>query len=61
MDQMSIKGYWSQKKEKLKIVYPALTDDDLTYHIDNEDEMIEKLQYKIGKPKNELYEMIIRL
>ena len=46
-DQM--KGNWNELKGKLKQKYGDLTDDDLTYTEGKEDEMLGKLQKKLGK------------
>lgn len=51
-------GYWNEKKEKLKRKYNILTDDDLQFHENKEDEMMERLGYKLGKSKEELRRII---
>jgi hypothetical protein len=57
----STKGYWNGKKEKLKILFPFITDKDLTFQLGKEQEMIELLGYKVGKTKQELLNIIIAL
>ncbi len=49
-----IKGNINIVKEKLKQEYAELTDDDFTYQEGKEDEMLGKIQKKIGKTKDEI-------
>lgn len=53
-----VKGNWNQIKGKLKQQYGQLTDDDLTYEEGKEDELIGKLQEKLGKSKEEVKKVI---
>lgn len=57
----TIKGSWKEQKEKLKQKFTNLTDDDLTFEDGKKDEMLESLQYKLGKKKGELYRIIALL
>jgi uncharacterized protein YjbJ (UPF0337 family) len=54
MNSQTIKGHWNELKGKLKQKYADLTDDDLMYVEGKEDEMLGKLQQKLGKTKEEL-------
>ena len=54
-------GYWNQKKEKLKVKFPEITDEDLKYNEGKEKEMIEMLGNKLGKSKQELLYIIVAL
>lgn len=56
-----IRGNWNQIKGKLKQQYAELTDDDLTYERGREDELIGRLQEKLGKTKEEIKKAIDRL
>ncbi|KUO62947.1 general stress protein CsbD [bacterium BRH_c32] len=58
MDTLRIKGKWNQVKGKLKQEYADLTDDDLMYVDGKEDELLGKLQEKIGKSKDKTIELI---
>jgi len=58
---MNVIGFWEEKKEKLKQKYPAITDDDLVYNEGKEKEMIEMLGNKLGKSKEELVTIIVKL
>ncbi|HVX00479.1 MAG TPA: CsbD family protein [Candidatus Babeliaceae bacterium] len=61
MEKLSIKGTWNVLKGKLKQSYADLTDDDLVYEEGKEDELLGRLQQKIGKSKEEIRRMIEQL
>lgn len=52
---------WDVKKGKLKAKFSALTDADLHYEDGKQDEMLGKVQVKIGKTKDELAAIIAAL
>ncbi len=54
MNSTVIKGNWNELKGKLKQKYGNLTDDDLIYSEGKEDEMLGRLQKKLGKSKDEI-------
>ena len=54
-------GYHNNTKEKLKQIYPHLTDEDLYFREGKEKEMMEMLAHKIGKTKEELIQIITTL
>jgi hypothetical protein len=54
-------GYWNMKKEKLKQRYSILQDEDLLFREGKEEEMLEMLGNKLGKTKEELREVILKL
>lgn len=56
-----VKGYWNEKKEKLKQKYTTITDEDLRFSDGKEKEMMEMLGYKLGKTKAELVDIIVSL
>ncbi|HLR25057.1 MAG TPA: CsbD family protein [Fodinibius sp.] len=58
MDKLEIKGNWNQLKGKLKQEYGDLTDDDLQYSEGQEDELIGRLQEKLGKTRDEVVKKI---
>jgi uncharacterized protein YjbJ (UPF0337 family) len=58
MNQLTFKGEWNEVKGKLKQKYAQLTDDDLTYAVGKEDELLGRLQKKLGKQKDELIKLI---
>ena len=51
-------GNWNVIKGELQQKYGQLTDDDLRYTKGKEDELLGRIQRKIGKSKEELKEMI---
>ena len=54
MTKMNIKGNWNEIKGKLKQKYAELTDDDLTFAEGKEDEMLGRLQKRLGKSKEDV-------
>ncbi|MCU0443213.1 MAG: general stress protein CsbD [Bacteroidia bacterium] len=57
----SNKGNWSEQKGKLKAKFPVLTDADLTYENGKKDDMLGKIEKKLGKTKQELHDIISKL
>lgn len=56
--QLKMKGNWNELKGKLKQEYAELTDDDLTYAEGKEDELLGKIQNKVGETKEALINKI---
>lgn len=54
MANLKLKGNWNEIKGKLKQKYGDLTEDDLTYVEGKEDELVGRLQKKLGKSKDEI-------
>ncbi|MGV8964617.1 MAG: CsbD family protein [Candidatus Saccharimonadaceae bacterium] len=54
MKTEEIKGNWNEQKGILKQKFAVLTDNDLMYEDGKKDEMLGKLQIKLGKTKDEL-------
>jgi len=61
MNKLQIKGAWNELKGKLKQQYGNLTDDDLVFSEGKEDELLGRLQKKLGKSKDEVRQMIEKL
>ena len=59
--KLNVIGYWAEKKEKLKVKFPDITESDLLYNEGKEKEMIEMLGYKLGKSQQELLTIIVAL
>jgi uncharacterized protein YjbJ (UPF0337 family) len=51
-------GKWSETKEKLKEKFASLTDNDLQFSEEKKEEMLGKIQGKLGKTKEELLAII---
>jgi len=56
--KLMIKGSWNEVKGKLKQKYADLTDDDLLYEEGKDDELLGRLQRKLGKSIDEVKEEI---
>jgi uncharacterized protein YjbJ (UPF0337 family) len=54
MTKLQFKGTWNEVKGKLKQKYGDLTDDDLIIAEGKEDELLGRLQQRLGKSKEEL-------
>lgn len=58
-DRLMIRGNWNHIKGRLKSQYGQLTDDDLVYVEGKEEELLGRLQKKLGKTKEEIqYELV---
>lgn len=58
MNKLQIKGSWNEAKGKLKQKYGNLTDDDLMFTKGKEDELLGRLQTRLGKTKEEIKALI---
>jgi uncharacterized protein YjbJ (UPF0337 family) len=58
MNTTEVKGKWEEQKGKLKQKFATLTDNDLMFAEGKKDEMMGKLQIKLGKSKEQLHELI---
>ena len=54
MTKLQFKGGWNEAKGKLKQKYGQLTDDDLVFAEGKDDELLGRLQQRLGKTKDEL-------
>jgi uncharacterized protein YjbJ (UPF0337 family) len=54
MNTTELKGNWNEQKGKLKKKFAVLTDNDLMFEEGKKDEMLGKLQAKLGKTKEQL-------
>ena len=61
MNTRDLKGNWEEIKGKLKQKYADLTDDDLLYEEGERDELMGKLQKKLGKTQEEIADSINNL
>ena len=59
--KLKLKGEWNDVKGKAKKQYAGLTDDDLLYEEGKDDELVGKIQKKIGKTKDEVIKWIENL
>jgi len=54
MTKLELKGSWNEVKGKLKQKYAQLTDNDLTFAEGKDDELLGRLQQRLGKSKEDL-------
>jgi uncharacterized protein YjbJ (UPF0337 family) len=54
MTKLQFKGSWNEAKGKLKQKYGQLADDDLVFAEGKDDELLGRLEKKLGKTKEEL-------
>ncbi len=54
MDKLEIKGKWNEMKGKIKQANANLTDDDLQYEEGKDDELVGRIQQKLGKTRDEV-------
>ena len=61
MNRTILQGNWNEFKGKLKQKYANLTDDDLAFAEGKEDELIGRLQTKLGKSNEEIRRILSEL
>jgi len=54
MNKLQFKGNWNEIRGTLKQRYADLTDDDLTFAEGKEDELLGRLQQRLGKSEEEI-------
>jgi uncharacterized protein YjbJ (UPF0337 family) len=54
MTKLEFKGGWNEVKGKLKQKYAQLSDDDLAFAEGKDEELLGRLQQKLGKSKEDL-------
>ena len=54
MTNLDVKGNWNEIKGKLKQKYGQLTDNDLIFSEGKEDELLGRLQKRLGRSKEDL-------
>jgi len=58
MNKLTFKGDWDQVKGRLKQKYGQLTDDDLVYSEGKVDELVGRLEKKLGVAKDKITTLI---
>jgi uncharacterized protein YjbJ (UPF0337 family) len=53
MNPTELKGNWNEQKGKLKQAFAIITDNDLMFEEGKKEEMLGRLQIKLGKTKEE--------
>lgn len=58
MNTTEITENWEEQKGKMKQKFAAITDNDLLFVEGKKEEMMGKLQFKLGKSKEELHKIL---
>jgi len=61
LNTKAIEGNWNEQKGKLKQKFAILLDNDLMFAEGKKDEMLGRIQIKLGKSKEELQRIISEL
>jgi uncharacterized protein YjbJ (UPF0337 family) len=61
MNTLKLKGNWNETAGKLKQQFANLTDDDLLFKEGKEEELLGRLQAKVGKTKEQLRKIISKI
>ena len=61
MNSLKLKGNWNEVAGKLKQKYANLTDDDLLFKEGKEEELLGRLQAKVGKTKEQIRKIISKI
>ena len=56
--ELQLKGNWNELKGKMKQQYAQLTDDDLAYEQGKDEELVGRIQKRIGKTKDQVIQWI---
>lgn len=58
MDKLELKGNWNVLKGKVKQAHADFTDDELQYEEGKEDELLGRMQDKLGKTRDEVIDWL---
>jgi len=61
MTKLQLKGSWNEIKGRLKQKYADLTDDDLHFAEGKDDELLGRLQQKLGRTKEQIRDEIAEI
>lgn len=54
MDMNEFYKQWPELKQRIQLQHPELTEEDLSYELGKEAELLERLRAKLGKTKDEI-------
>lgn len=57
-NQLDLASNWERWRNQIKKEYPDITDDDLLYEVEKEEELLKRLQTKTGKTKSQIYDWL---
>jgi len=60
MNNFNIKGNWNEIAGRLKQQFANLTDDDLLFKEGKEEELVGRLQNKLGKTKGQIRKLLTK-
>lgn len=60
-DLTELKGTWNEAKGKLKQKFAILTDSDVLFVAGKQNQMLDRLQKKLGKSKEEIQKILSEL
>lgn len=58
MDRLELKGNWNELKGKVKQAHGDFTDDELRYEEGKDDELLGRIQKKLGKTREEVVDWL---
>lgn len=58
MDSLELKGRWNELKGKVKQAHGDFTDDDLRYEEGKDDELLGRIQTKLGKTRDQVVDWL---
>lgn len=58
MDSLDLKGRWNELKGKVKQQYADFSDDDLLYEDGQDDQLLGRLQQKLGKTREQVVDWL---
>jgi uncharacterized protein YjbJ (UPF0337 family) len=58
MDKLELKGKWNELKGKAKQAHADLTDDDLQYEEGKDDELLGRIQTRLGKTREQVVDWL---
>lgn len=61
MNKLTIKGNWNETAGRLKQKYANLNEDELLFKKGKEEELVGRLQKKLGKTKEQIRSLISKL
>lgn len=61
MNTLNLKGTWNEISGKLKQEFADLTDDDLLFKEGKEEELLGRLQNRLGKTREEIRDILKQL
>lgn len=56
--QLDLASNWERWRNQIKKEYPGITDEDLLYEIEKEEELLERLGNKTGKTREQIYDWL---